>query len=460
MIPRHVTQLVQRRGIRFFDLKYTDALGRLHHVTFPVKRLAEVAAEGIGFDGSSVPGLKAVDSGDMCLFPDFATLFVEPFAAAPTASCFADIREPGSGRPFELDPREILRRALAVARKRLRCEDIFFLPEFEFYLLDRVEYASGADHSSYRLSSRECSPEAGAGSAPAGSAYHAAPPQDSSADLRSEMCRITGDCGWPMKYHHHEGGRYSHVELEPELQPALKAADGVALAKYVIKSVARRDGRCATFLPKPMHGEPGSGMHFHQFPARGGASLFGDRRSATGLSKLAHCYIGGILEHAPSLCALTNPSTNSYKRLIPGFEAPTLAFFSVGNRTAAIRIPGYIQGPRQMLIEYRIPDGTCNPYLAMAAMVLAGADGVARRLDAGLPVRGKAEDAARTYGAKALPGSLPEAVAALERDSDYLKQGGAFPQGLLDFWCRQKRAEASSVMMRPHPWEYELYFGC
>jgi len=429
-------------------------------VTFPVKRLDVVASEGIGFDGSSVPGLKAVDSGDMCLFPDFDTFVAEPFADTPTASCLADMREPGSGKAFELDPREILRKALALARKRLRCDDILFLPEFEFHLLDKVEYSSDTDNVYYRFESREMSRENKTGSAASGSSYHAAPPQDRSSDLRTEMCRISGKCGWPMKYHHHEGGRFSHVELEPELQPGLKAADGVVMAKYIIKNVALRNGRTATFLPKPIHGEPGSGMHFHQYAVRDGVSLFGDSRSASRLSKLAHCYIGGILEHAPSLCALTNPSTNSYKRLTPGFEAPTRVFFSVGNRTAAIRIPGYIRDTRKMLIEYRIPDGSCNPYLAMAAMVLAGVDGVVRKLDAGMPLRGKAEDAAKTRGAKLLPGSLPEAASALERDSDYLKQGGVFQEGLLDFWCWQKRAEAAAVMLRPHPWEYELYYGC
>lgn len=460
MIPKSTRELIRRTGIKFLDLKYTDALGRLHHVTFPVRRLAAVVREGIGFDGSSIPGLKTVDSGDMCLFPDLDTIVVDPFADGATASCLADIREPGSGKGHELDPREVLRRALAVARRRLRCDDIMFLPEFEFYLLDGVEYRSEKDDVGYRFESRESSKENRAGSAAPGSAYHAAPPQDQSAALRTEMCRISEECGIPMKYHHHEGGRFSHVELEPELQPGLKAADGVVMAKYIIKNVALRDGRTATFMPKPIYGEPGSGMHFHQYAVRGGVSLFGDDRSPGRLSKLAHHYIGGILEHAPSLCALTNPSTNSYRRLTPGYEAPTQVFFSAGNRTAAIRIPDYVRDPKKMLIEYRIPDGSCNPYLAMAAMVLAGADGVARKLDPGMPFRGRAEDAARSYGARPLPGSLLEAVSALERDSDYLKEGGAFPDGLLEFWVRRKRDEAAAVMLRPHPWEYELYYGC
>jgi glutamine synthetase len=459
MIPKNVRAFVRRNHIRFFDLKYTDALGRLHHVTTPVERLERVSRDGIGFDSSSVPGLKAVECGDMSLFPDFATLFVDPFAAEPTASCLADIREPGEKKPHALDPRQILRAALALARKRLRCDDVCFLPEFEFYLLDKVSYLSDKDSVYYRLTSRELSRDDESGYIGHGSAYHAAPPLDRSSDLRTEMCRLAGACGVPMKYHHHEGGRFSHVELEPELQPGLKAADGVVLVKYIVKNVAIRSGRTATFMPKPIFGEPGSGMHFHQYAVRNGVSLFGDRRSPVRLSRLALQYIGGILHHAPSLCALTNPSTNSYKRLIPGFEAPAHVFFSVSNRTAAIRIPGYVVDADQMVIEYRIPDGMCNPYLAMAAMVLAGVDGVMRKLDPGESFSGKAEEAARAFGDRELPRTLRDAVAALEEDSDYLRRDGIFPAGLLDYWCCQKRSESEQVLRRPHPWEYNLYYG-
>ncbi len=459
MTLQNVIKSLRRDKVTFFDLKYTDALGRLHHVTSPVERFGQVMRDGIGFDGSSVPGLKSVECGDMSLFPDLSTLFVDPFAAEPTASCLADMREPGEKRPHALDPRQVLRSALAVARKRLHCDDVWFLPEFEFYLLDKVSFLSDKESVGYRLSSQELSRDDETGYIAFGTAYHAAPPLDRSSDLRSEMCRLAGACGFPMKYHHHEGGRFSHVELEPELRPGLAAADGAVLTKYIIRNVAMRHGRTATFMPKPIFGEPGSGMHFHQYAVKDGLSLFGDRRGPARLSRLALQYIGGILHHAPSLCALTNPSTNSYKRLIPGFEAPTLVFFSVSNRTAAIRIPGYVTDPDQMVIEYRIPDGTCNPYLAMAAMVLAGVDGVIRKLDPGESFTGRHEDAVQAFGDRALPGTLPDAIAALEKDSDYLRRDGVFPAGLLDYWARQKRSEAAQVLLRPHPWEYNLYYG-
>ncbi len=460
MVTERVRNLIKRKGIRFLDVKYTDVPGRLHHVTVPIERLGTVMRDGIGFDASSVAGFETVETGDMCLSPDLDTVFVEPFAEQPTLSCFADIRNPTTGKPYERDPREILGRALKLARKRMRCDEVMFLPEFEFYLFDKVEYYSDKSTVYYRLESRELTRDDKSGYILVDSGYHAAPPFDRSTDLRSRICRICAECGMPMKYHHHEGGRFSHVELEPEFRPGLAAADGVILGKYIIKNAALADGRTATFMPKPILGEPGSGMHFHQYAARKGVSLFGDRRSPAKLSRLARYYIGGILEHARSLCAFTNPSTNSFKRLTPGYEAPTLAFFSIGNRAAAIRIPGYVLDVNRTEMEYRIPDGTCNPYLAMAAMVLAGVDGVVRKIDPGMPFKGNLKDAKRKFGSRTLPRILPDALAALNKDGGYLRQDDVFTEGLLDFWHKYKQAEAESVMLRPHPWEYNLYYGC
>jgi len=452
--------LIREHGVRFLDLKYPDVIGRLRHVTLPIERLEQVVDEGVGFDSSSITGFRSVEEGDMVLRPDFETAFIDPFAAQPTLSCFAGIFDPATGAEYDRDPRAILRKAASVLRREAGGGELWVRPEFEFYLLNSAKFVNEDIAASYRVETDERSHDDQTGlTLFKGSAYHVAPPFDRSWDFRSELATLLAGVGVPVKYHHHEGGRYSQVEVEPQFLPALAAADGVMLAKYVVRNLALRSGKSATFMPKPIFGEPGSGMHFHQYVGRPGASQFGDEKSPTRLSELALRYIAGILEHSPSLCALTNPSTNSYRRLVPGYEAPTLVFFSFGNRTAAIRIPGYIASPDRMAIEYRIPDGTCNPYLAIAAMALAGADGVSRRLDAGLPFQGGLADATAQFGSKALPRTLSEALAAMKQDCDYLRRDGVFPDGLLEFWDSYRQAESEAVQLRPHPWEFSLYYG-
>lgn len=456
-----VTDLVKQHGVRFVDLKYCDIIGRLRQVTLPVGNLDKALSDGVGFDSSSVAGFRSVEEGDMVLKPDLATAFLDPFAARPTLACFANILSPGAVEPYERDPRAILARAVELVRQKTGADTARILPEFEFYLFNSAEFYTTDTAALYRVETDELRFDDQTGmSLHKGPAYHAAPPFDRSADFRSELCELMVGCGFPVKYHHHEGGRYSQVEVEPQFLPALRAADAVMTTKYLARNLAVRKGKTVTFMPKPIHGEPGCGMHLHLMLAKDGVSLFGDERSETGLSKLAGGFIGGILDHAPSLCGLTNPSTNSYRRLTPGFEAPTLVFFSFANRTAAIRIPGYISGPREMAIEYRIPDATGNPYLAMAAVLLAGLDGVERGLDPGLPFQGGLKDAQKRFGRRALPRILGEALAALKKDSDYLRREGVFSDGLLRFWHEYKLAEAEAVLLRPHPWEYSLYYGC
>ncbi|HDR00252.1 MAG TPA: type I glutamate--ammonia ligase [candidate division WOR-3 bacterium] len=453
--------LIREHKVRFLDLKYSDVAGRLRHVTMPIERLEAAITDGTGFDGSSVIGFGTVDAGDMVLKPDFDTAFIDPFADQPTLSCLAAISDPLTGEECARDPRAVLRRALALVRDETNGSDLMVLPELEFYLFDSVRFGGDGAEAGYRVDADECAVEDRTGmTLRQGSAYHIAPPYDRSWDFRNELVAMMAGLGIPIKYHHHEGGRYSHVEVEPGMMPALQAADAVVLAKYLIRNLAFRCGRSATFMPKPLFGEPGSGMHFHQHLSKGGRSLFGDAASPTRLSGLALHYIAGILEHAPSLCGITNPSTNSYRRLVPGYEAPTLAFFSLGSRNAAIRIPGYVTDPDRVVIEYRIPDGTGNPYLTIAAMALAGLDGITRRLDAGMPFQGELRDAAEEFGSKLLPRSLPEALAALRKDSDYLCRADVFPTSLLEFWLGYRRAEADAVHLRPHPREYDLYYGC
>jgi len=272
--------------------------------------------------------------------------------------------------------------------------------------------------------------------------------------------RLLAGCGIDVKYHHHEGGRFAQVEIEPVFLPAMKAGDSVILTKYLVRNLAFRQGKSATFMPKPIYNEPGSGMHLHQYLVKDGVSLFGDAKGVARLSKLALNYIGGIIEHIPSLCALTNASTNSYCRLVPGYEAPTEAFFSIANRTAAIRVPGYIQDVNKMAIEFRLPDATANPYLGLAAILLAGLDGIKRQVDPGLPLSGRGGTTEIRSRSKPVPMSLAEALEELRRDNKYLVAPGVFTEETIAKWIGLKLLEVEAINRRPHPWEFNLYYGC
>lgn len=458
---KQLEALVREQKFEFFDLKYCDLLGRLRHVTLPIERLNDALEDGVGFDSSSVGGFGSVEASDMVLKPEPDWAFVEPFAQAPTVSCLAGIYDPLSGARYERDPRAVLDRALATLKQTTGADGLMVLPELEFYLFTTVEFRSDETSAAYRIVTDELRHDDQTGVALfKGPAYHIAPPYDRSAAFRSELCQLMDSCGIPVKYHHHEGGRFSQVEVEPDYMPAARAADAVVLTKYLCRNLAFRCNLTATFMPKPIYGEPGSGMHLHQYLVRNGKSLFGDGESADGLTSLARHYIAGILNNAPSLCAFTNPSTNSYRRLIPGFEAPVLVCFSFANRTAAIRIPGYIRSPEKMAIEYRLPDATANPYLALAAIVMAALDGIRRQSDPGLPAQGRMDDQNQRYGMKTVPNSLAQALTELRRDCDYLKQNGVFPPALIDKWLELKWLEVETVTRRPHPWEFNLYYGC
>lgn len=447
--------------VKFIDLKYCDLWGRMRHVTLPIERLQDTVENGVGFDSSSVAGFGKVESGDMILRPDLNSAFVEPFVSEPTVSCFANIYDPNKGERYEHDPRFILEKAVSAVKKETGCDEIMVLTEFEFYLFNSAEFWTDESSAVYRVESEELKHDDQSGAALfKGSAYHVAPPFDRSGEFRSELARLMAECGIPVKYHHHEGGRFSQVEVEPGFLPAVKAGDGVMLSKYLVRNLAFKKGKSATFMPKPIYNEPGSGMHFHQFLEKRGVSLFGDQKAKTGISRLALHYIGGILEHVPSLCALTNPSTNSYRRLVPGYEAPTEAFFSVANRTAAIRIPGYIRNAKKMAIEFRIPDATANPYLALAAILLAGLDGIKKRIDPGLPSKDKDKIAKMRSRACPVPVSLSTALKELARDHDYLTGDGIFTEETIKKWIELKMLEVEAVAKRPHPWEFNLYYGC
>ena len=484
---KRIEKAFLEKDVKFIDLKYSDLPGRLRHVTLPIERFEQATKQGVGFDGSSVAGFRTVDAGDMVLKPDLESAFVDPFAQEPTVSCFSEMYESDGVTRSERDPRAILARAVAALKKETGADDVMLRPEFEFYLFNKAEFWTDQSSAVYRIETDELKHDDPSGfSLFKGPAYHVAPPFDRSSDFRSELSLLMAQCGVPVKYHHHEGGRYSQVEVEPEYLPALHAADGIMLGKYLVRNLAFKHEKSATFMPKPIFGEAGSGMHVHMYLQRkgvrgqgsgageeartrndgrattseAGVSLFGDDRAAGRLSQLALHYIGGILNHAPGLCALTNPSTNSYRRLVPGYEAPVIVFFSFANRTAAIRIPGYVTSASEMAIEYRIPDATANPYLSMAAVLAAGLDGIRSKIDPGVPLKGRLDSLDTTMGKKAVPFSLMRALDELKKDNAYLTRDGIFSKETIDKWVEIKMDEVEAVARRPHPWEFSLYYGC
>ena len=457
---------VKKHSIQFVDLMYADLLGGWHHVTVPAERFTPSLCEkGVGVDGSSVTGFRKVKSGDMVIIPDLNSHFLHPFTDRPTLCVLGDLLDVGAKEGFSRDARFVARKAAAALARVRKGEHSLWLPELEFYLFDSVEVYGRPGHSGYRILSREAGAADGDPRVPENDnrrrGYHAACPEDRFENLRADMCATLAGMGIPVKYHHHEVGPAGQVEIELNFMPLVKAGDSVALSKWAIRNLADRNGLVATFMPKPLYGEAGSGMHFHQFLAKGSLSSFYDPTGKAPLSKVGLHYVGGLLEHGKALCAIANPSTNSYKRLIPGFEAPVRLAYSVGNRTAAIRVPGYANTPENVRVEYRPPDATCNVYLTLAAMLMAGLDGIRRKLDPGKPLSRDLFHLppAELEAIPALPGTLNWALDALERDHDFLLEGGVFTEDLLDAWVTLKRAEARDLAERPHPREFELYLG-
>jgi glutamine synthetase len=459
---------IEEHGVRMVDLKFGDLWGRWHHLTVPASLLTpELLAAGVGFDGSSV-GLKSVKSGDMVLVPDLSTGALDPFWEVPTLSFICNILEAETKAPYARDPRSILRAAEGYMQSTGIADSSLWGPEFEFYAFKSVAFSNTLNAASYRVDSSEADwhgLEEGHGHyIPLHGGYHAIPPRDQLYGLRTRISLHLEEMGVPVKYHHHEVGGPGQCEIETPLMPMLQAADAAMTVKYVARMAAQREGQTVTFLPKPLYGEAGSGMHFHMHLFRDGINLFYDPEGYGLLSPTALHYIGGLLLHAPALLALTNPSTNSYRRLVPGYEAPVNCFFSAGNRSAAIRVPGYATQPEKVRIEFRPPDATCNPYLAMAAMLLAGLDGVVREIDPTEQGFGPVNDdvfswaPARRATIKALPGSLKEALDALEADHEFLLTGGVFSRELVTDWIEAKLREHQAVQARPHPYEVQLYF--
>ncbi len=459
-------EVVAKKGVEFVDLMYADLTGGWHHVTVPADRFTRSMCErGVGVDGSSVTGFRKVKSGDMVLVPDLGSFFMHPFTDRSTLCVLGDLVDVGAKEGFSRDARYVARKAEAALGRVRRGEKSWWLPELEFYLFDSVEVFVRPGNSGYRILSREAGAVDGEPVIPEHEGrrrgYHAAAPEDRFENLRAEMCSALSAVGIPVKYHHHEVGPAGQVEIELNFMPMVKAGDGVALAKWVIRNLADRHGVTATFMPKPLYGEAGSGLHFHQYLAKGTRSSFYEPSGRAPLSKVGLHYAGGLLKHGRALSAFANPSTNSYKRLVPGFEAPVRLAYSVGNRSAAIRVPGYANTPENVRMEYRPPDATCNAYLTLAAMLMAGLDGILEKTEPGLPLsRDLFNMSAEELAAiPALPSSLDEALDALEADHEFLLRYGVFTEDLLEAWIKLKRDEALDVAERPHPREFQLYMG-
>jgi glutamine synthetase len=460
---------LDEHGTKMVDLKFTDLWGRWHHLTIPASQFgSEIMQAGVGFDGSSV-GLKSVKSGDMVLIPDLSTAVQDPFWEVPTMSLICTTYEADTHAAFANDPRNIAIRAEAYLRSTGIADESRWGPEFEFYIFDDVAFEYGINRASYQINCREAdwnSAQGGHGHyIPLHGGYHAIPPKDQSYNLRAEISLVLEEMGVPVKYHHHEVGGPGQAEIETPMMGLVQAGDATMLIKYVTKMAAQRHGQTATFMPKPLYGEAGSGMHFHQHLFNKGTNVFYDPAGYGCLSQTALYYIGGLLKHGPALLALTNPSTNSYRRLVPGFEAPVNAFFSLGNRSAAVRIPKYANQPDTARMEFRPPDATGNVYLMLAAQLMAGLDGILHKIDPTAEGFGPIDanifnwDEEKRATIKSLPNSLELALRALEADQAFLTRGEVFSPEMLAQWVEHKRyQEYYPVRNRPHPYEMSLYF--
>ncbi|UED77836.1 type I glutamate--ammonia ligase [Brevibacillus sp. DP1.3A] len=465
-----VLSTIDTEKVEYVDFRIVDLLGRQHHVTVPAYAVDEgTFRNGVAFDGSSLIGYKSIEESDMVAMPDPATAFIDPFVEAKTMNIICNIVNPDN-TVYTRDPRGIALKAEAYLQQSGLATAAYFGPESEFFLFDNVRYASGPSGSFFHIDSEEAFWNTGKEGQNLGykvrnkGGYFPVQPTDSQMDIRNEMCTLMTKCGMYVERHHHEVATAGQGEINFRFDTLTRTADNLLLFKYIVRNVAAKHGKTATFMPKPIVGDNGSGMHVHQSLFNGDTPLFYEQGGYANLSETALHYIGGILHHAPALIALTNPSTNSFKRLVPGYEAPVNLVFSKGNRSAAVRIPIAAVTPKASRIEFRTPDSTANPYLAFAAMLMAGLDGIKRKLDPrelGFgPMDKNIYDLsdAEKHEIKSAPASLAEALVALEQDHDFLLDGDVFTKEVIEGWIAQKRGEIEQVERTVNPKEYELYY--
>ncbi|MCR5535958.1 MAG: glutamate--ammonia ligase [Succinivibrio sp.] len=463
-----VKELITSKQVSFADLRFTDTRGKEHHITLPIDAVDEGFFEGGKmFDGSSIAGWKGIDKSDMVLKPDIDTVVLDPFYAEPTILIRCDILDPETLTGYERDPRSVAKRAESYMRSTGIGDEAFFGPEPEFFLFDDVRFKSDMQGSMVEIDDIESAWNTAAeyeggnkGHRPmVKGGYFPVPPVDSSQDIRSTMCKIMSKMGLVIEAHHHEVATSGQNEIATRFNSLTKKADEVILYKYIVHNVANLHNKTATFMPKPIAGDNGSGMHCHQSISKNGQNIFAGSLYG-GLSQEALWYIGGIIKHAKALNAFTNPSTNSYKRLVPGFEAPLMLAYSASNRSASIRIP-YSLNPKAAHIEVRFPDCTANPYLAFSAMLLAGLDGIKNHIEPGDPMDKNLYDLPpeEAINIPKVCTSLEEAISALRSDHDFLQQGGVFTDDLLDSFVELKTQEDTRVRATPHPLEFELYYS-
>ena len=472
MTPKKVIELAKEKGAKIVDLRFIDLPGLWQHFSIPAGDLTEALfAEGIGFDGSSIRGFQTIDESDMLLFPDPATAVMDPFTAHPTLVLICDVKDPITGANYTRDPRYVAKKAEEYVKKTGLADTIYIGPELEFFFLDQVRFDQSYNYGFYYIDSeagfwnsgREGTPERpNLGYKPRyKQGYFPVPPMDQFQDIRSDMVLALESVGVKVEVHHHEVSTGGQTEVDMRFDTLLKMADSVLWYKYCANNTARKYNKTATFMPKPIFQDNGSGMHTHQSLWKNEKNLFYEKGGYADISQMCLYYIGGILKHAPALCALIAPTTNSYRRLVPGYEAPINLAYSQRNRSAAVRIPMYSKSEKAKRIEFRTPDPTCNPYLSFAACVMAGLDGVANKIDPGKPMDKDLyelppEEAAEI---KQLPGSLDEVLNALEQDHAFLLKGDVFTPDLIETWIDYKRKnEVDAIRLRPHPWEFALYF--
>jgi glutamine synthetase len=467
-----VLEYIKGNDVQFLDVRFCDLPGIMQHFTLPAENVGtSLFNDGLMFDGSSIRGFQAIHESDMLLLPDVTTAVVDPFRQHKTLNINFFIHDPLTGEPYTRDPRNVARKAEDYLRGTSIADTSYFGPEAEFYIFDDVRYDTTPNGAFYAIDSVEGAWNSGEpglnGAANLGykprykGGYFPVPPGDHFTDLRSEVVRQLISAGIEVEMQHHEVGTAGQAEIDFRFDTLLKTADNLMLFKYIVKSTARAAGRTVTFMPKPLFQDNGSGMHVHQSLWKDGDPLFYDEIGYAGLSDIARYYIGGLLKHAPSLLAFTNPTTNSYHRLVPGFEAPVNLVYSQRNRSACCRIPITGTNPKAKRVEFRVPDPSCNPYLAFSAMLMAGLDGIKNKVEPPTPIDKDLYELPpdEAKAVPQVPGSLEVVLDTLEADHDYLLEGGVFTPDLIETWIEWKREnEVNAIRLRPHPYEFALYY--